>query len=347
MIFEKAELEEVSLKFASPFETANNWFDLRAIWLLKLTFSGAQYLGEISPLSGFSNEGGANIATNFNALQRVLHDAEKIESTNELFGIADTFDAYPAFRSGIEQALLQAYASQHCTSPGEIFGVDAPLKYLPLNATVGLIELPQLNSALDASIAEGFTCVKLKVGRKYLADDIKLVNDAFAGYGDLLTIRLDANRCWTYDQAITFFHGINHLPVEYIEEPVTDFAEFKALRNFTHIPLAADESITDLQIADSILAEDYADVLIIKPGILGGIKPSLELIARAKAAGKKATITSSLDSPIGKRKAVVTAALAQTSSPAGLDTIRFFENAIYNDMYPVAGARIYCDNLQF
>jgi o-succinylbenzoate synthase len=285
------------------------------------------------------------IAKTFQAMLRVLRDADRIESAEEIFALAEMFAATPSFQSGLEQALLQAFMKISRKTLCDIFHINNPVSLLKINATIGLVDPSEIGDMLNAAIADGFTCVKLKVGRKYMADDIRIVNEAFALYGDMLDIRLDANQSWSYEQAITFLHGINDLPVAYIEEPVSDFTEFRALRNFTHIPLAADESIVDVRTAEQVLQENYADVLIIKPGILGGVKPSLELIRQAQAAGKSVTVTSSLDSPIGKRKGVVTASLSKQSSAAGLDTVRLFENSLFNDNYPVIAAQIFCGKL--
>jgi O-succinylbenzoate synthase len=344
MKFITAELEEVYLKFAVPFQTGHGNFIHRDIWLLKLTFDGQQFCGEISPLPGFTTETREVIEKTFIALLRVLRDAVSIDSTEELYAVLSLFQSTPAFYSGLEQALLSGFSKTSGQPIHELFALPDPVTSLAVNATVGLGDSTFVKDRIKELQSDGFECIKLKVGRKYLADDISIVNEVFSSFGDSILFRLDANRCWTYEQAITFLQEVNHLPIDYIEEPVTDFAQFKALRNYTHLPLAADESIHDSRSAIYALDEDFADVIIVKPGVLG-IQSSLQIIKHAQTRKKRATVTSSLDSPIGKRKAVVTAALARKESACGLDTVRLFENPLYNDIYPVFSAQILCDPL--
>ncbi len=333
------------VKLVRPLTTGHTTFYERNIWIIKIVADDKEFAGEVSPLPGFNSENTATVELSFNLFNSHLNEKKELNSLQDIVTLLHQFSSHPAFKSGLEQVLLQAYTSIHAVPLTELLNKERSLTSLPVNATIGILDTQETIEHIRELMDTGFRCIKMKVGRKYLDDDIRIVNAVFDAFGDKLEIRLDANRCWKFSYAVTFFQGINHLPVSYIEEPVADFAQFRALRNFTHIPLAADESIIDTNTAEQVIREHLADVLIIKPGVFGGILSSMDIIQKIMAHDKQVTVTSSLDTPLGKRKAVVTAALLDRCSPCGLDTVRLLADNPFDDFYPVVNAQIFCEDL--
>lgn len=346
MIITGAELRPLVLKLSQPFSTGHTIFYERYIWIIKVFIENEEFIGEISPLPEFNSENGTTINESFDLFSSLIPEKLELNTLEEITHLLKQFGTTPAFKSGLEQALLQAYTSTHQIHLTSLFNKESFLSTIPVNATVGILDTIKTLECIRELMEIGFRCFKMKVGRKYLDDDIRIINSVFDSFGDQIEIRLDANRCWKFGQAVTFFQGINHLPITYIEEPVTDFEQFRALRNYTHIPLAADESIHDIRTAKEVIKEGFADVLVVKPGVFGGIISSMDLIENAHEHNKRTTITSSLDTPLGKRKAVITAALIGHASPCGLDTVRFFLDNPFDDLYPVVNAQIYCGDLK-
>ncbi len=95
----------------------------------------------------------------------------------------------------------------------------------------------------------------------------------------------------------------------------------RAVREGTGVRVAADEAVTDAGAARSVLEARGADVLVVKPLVLGGITPSLEVIRLALERGASVVVTTTLDAGVGVAAALHLAAALPEGSPAqGLAT---------------------------
>ena len=101
-------------------------------------------------------------------------------------------------------------------------------------------------------------------------------------------IRLDGNRSWTKSQLFSFFEQISHLPIQYIEDPLSDPTQYSSVQD---IPIALDESLVDYpeQIKSSCITH-----LIIKPTL-----HSLEQIENFKKLGIPLIFTSTFETSVG------------------------------------------------
>jgi len=73
----------------------------------------------------------------------------------------------------------------------------------------------------EARIAVGrrYTSFKLKVGARAIAADAKQVASLRMAIGNDFSIRLDANRAWTLDQAEVAMRAFQPYGIEFLEEP--------------------------------------------------------------------------------------------------------------------------------
>ena len=101
---------------------------------------------------------------------------------------------------------------------------------------------------------------------------------------------------------------------------MADVAGLAAIRRNVSVPIAADESVTDADSVDVLVAAGAADVIVIKPAWLG-LRASLDAARRAHAAGLAVTVTSALDSSLGIAAAAqVAAAIEGPLRACGLAT---------------------------
>jgi len=202
---------------------------------------------------------------------------------------------------------------------------------IAVNGTLGQIDA----SAVPAWIAHlGHPrCVKVKVGGmgSTLAGDIARVEAVRGVLGPAGRIRLDANGSWTLDEAEHAIREMEHFDLDYVEQPVeglSDMAELRGRVNRLGIPIAADESIRRWSDIDEVLARGACDIAVIKVAPLGGVRPALEAIERALAAGVDVVISSALDTSIGiyhaARLHAHLSATARAVHDAGLGTVSFF-----------------------
>jgi O-succinylbenzoate synthase len=184
-------------------------------------------LGEAAPLPGCSHEGLDEVA------RQLRHLADSMvgrEATVDLEGAfareLDTLDLVPSARFGFELALWDLYAASSGKALPELV-TSRPRTTVTINA---LIYSPDhaIEEALRARAA-GYEAVKLKVGGRDVEEDVELVRAVRRTLNSDVSLRLDANRAWSFEEAERFARGIAGLRLEYVEEPLSDPAGLPSL----------------------------------------------------------------------------------------------------------------------
>jgi o-succinylbenzoate synthase len=230
----------------------------------------------------------------------------------------------PAARCALETALLDLLARAEnmplaCYLRGKGMS-GAPNSLIAVNAALGSL-MQVSEQAILAACSEGFAVLKLKVGTGTIEQELARLQ-RIAGLlprGTLL--RLDANRAWQAADAARFLDACADLPIEMIEEPLTDpkIDTLQCLQARCTFPLALDESLTDFDL-DALCAAPPVRRLVLKPPRLGGLLPALEVARRAAAAGMQCVVTSSVDSACGVFGAAHLAATLDNGLAHGLAT---------------------------
>jgi L-alanine-DL-glutamate epimerase-like enolase superfamily enzyme len=148
-----------------------------------------------------------------------------------------------------------------------------------------------------------------------------------------MTIRLDANGAWEPAEAAATLEVLEPVRIELCEEPVAGVAAIRALRPHVAIPLALDESAGD---PDALLSP-AADLMCLKISRCGGIAGTVEMAARARAAGYEVYLASTLDGPLGIAAALHAAAVLRPDRHCGLATLGRFEPTVPAALEPRAG----------
>lgn len=157
--------------------------------------------------------------------------------------------------------------------------------------------------------------VKLKVGRNRLSNDVERVKRIMAD-NPQARFRLDANRAWGLDDALTFCRALDPARVEFVEEPLRDFSDYDAYNQASPVGFALDESL----IEQSPRPWERLRALVVKPSLQGGLEKSLSLIDWAYQAGKYAVVSAMYESGVGIRHLAALASAKTPGVPAGLDT---------------------------
>jgi L-alanine-DL-glutamate epimerase-like enolase superfamily enzyme len=195
--------------------------------------------------------------------------------------------------------------------------------------------MPELAREARRAVADGFTTVKLKVG---FDDDFAraaVVRDA-VGPGPLL--RIDANGAWTRDHALRRLHELAPLGIELCEQPTPDIV---GLRGETPVRIAADDMVAH----DPEGALLRADVLVLKPMLLGGVLRALHLGREALKRGLQVVVTTSLEGAIGRAGAAHLAAAFGDQPAAGLATGRLLEGDLCEDLLAPRGGSVHIPDM--
>ena len=234
---------------------------------------------------------------------------------------------FPATCHALETALLDLQSRKSGIPLRRLLN-DSAADQVQVNAFSGSI--CQENSSEAQKF--GFTVIKLKAGVLPVADEIRCLHALCATLLPEVRIRLDANGAWTLEEALYFLDAASALPIESLEEPLRNpgLAEFVRLQSATDIILALDESLQRLNF-DAILSCGNIRRLVLKPGVLGGMKQSYDMAAKAAAAGMESVVTSLVDSAVGIHAACQLAAAVDPLSPGmahGLATSNWLQEDV-------------------
>jgi O-succinylbenzoate synthase len=141
--------------------------------------------------------------------------------------------------------------------------------------------------------------------------------------GPEMKLRIDANGAWGVEQAVGAIRKLEEYDLEMVEQPVAagDLPGLARVHAEVHVPIAADEAVTGVGAAERVLEAGAADLLVVKPMVVGGLRPACRIIELAAAAGAGAIVTTSIDSGVGTAAALHLAATLPPGGPAcGLAT---------------------------
>jgi len=198
--------------------------------------------------------------------------------------VATAIADHQARKSGLALAEYLGGALSPCTTNALVVAEDA-------SAVAGEVV---------RALSLDYRTVKLKVGNRPVEVDRTRIAAAVRAGAGRIRLRLDANRGWSLEQALGALDAVNSADIEYVEEPLAepDETALDRLRAESGIAVALDESITEDEDVDRFA--DHCDVVVLKPGRLGGPWPFLARARRATAAGLGVTVTDALETCIGR-----------------------------------------------
>lgn len=276
---------------------------------------------EASPLPGFSRESIDDVIA---VLQGTPNDLQEEFAGRTKKSMARCIS--PLIPAALEFGLSSLDQPQPCR-------LQVPLNKLLMG------DPEQILADAQQCNREGFSAVKLKVGRGCLDSEISLVRQVRELLQDQIQLRLDANQAWTLKQARRFAQETESLHIQYIEEPLQNSLQLEQLYRETHLPYALDESL----IGGSTL-EDWpsAAALVCKPTILGG-RTEIERLA---STGKPVVFSSAFESGVGIARIMQLAMEFSPSVPAGLDTLGWMAGDLLMESPRQQGEAMILDRLE-
>ena len=321
------DLYHYSLPFSRPLVLRGITLRRREGLLLRLSGEdGSQGWGEIAPLPGFSRESLDEAVEQLRRLAGSMVGCEATDDWVDLHGefVRELGRAAPSVRFGLELAVWNLWAAYSGRSLPQLVA-PSPRTEVPVNG---------LHSGAPAEVLEearrmrdaGYGSVKLKVGARTVAEDVGLVRALGEELGDDISLRLDANRAWSYEEAAEFVRGTPRF--EYVEEPLADPAKLPDLVRELGVPVALDESLVAMD-PEALDKHRYARAFVLKPTLLDGISQTLRVAKRALDLGVTPVVSSAYESGVGTAALVALAAgIGDRPVPVGLDTYRTMEGDV-------------------
>jgi L-alanine-DL-glutamate epimerase-like enolase superfamily enzyme len=203
-----------------------------------------------------------------------------------------------------------------------------------VNATLGADDPAEAARQAATAVAAGFRTLKVKVGGPRAADRARLVA-VRQEVGPEVALRADANGAWCWREAEARIRELLPLGLEYLEQPLPvgttpseqadGLATMACLRRLG-MPLAVDELLCIDGAAEAAVAASGgpcpspADVFVLKPQLLGGLRRSIEIARLARGAGIDVVVTSALDGVVGRMGALHLAVALGVRRACGLAT---------------------------
>lgn len=322
------------LRFSRPMATARGEYADRESVLLELEDpDGRVGYGEAAPWPGFATETAAAAEAVLRGLAPVIEGAD-LEPGESTATLARLLGDGPAARAALQGALWDLEARRagrplagHLAARAGPTG-GAALERVAVSALLAGREPEAVREEARRARAAGHRAVKLKLGRTTVADDVARVRAVREALGPEIRLRGDANGAWSAAAALEALQAMAAFDVEYVEQPVPadDIAGLALVRRRAAVRVAADESVASEAGLSRLIDAGAADVVVLKPAMLGGPARTLQLARRARHAGLGVVFTHALESAVGACHALhCAAAWGDPDGIHGLQTQGLFE----------------------
>lgn len=324
-------VEPFSVALSRPLETAHGSIGRREGFLIVVERDGERGVGEATPLPGWTES--------IEKCREALTRAGELANERGWEAALSRTDA-PAARHGLALALADARARSKGVPLYRELGGEQCVESVPVNATLGDAPREQTVREARKAIADGFATLKVKVGARPPEADVSRLRAVRDAVGPDIELRADANGAWTPGQARDALDGFADAAVSYVEQPLPadDLAGHARLRGGP-VGVALDESLRTHTIT-TVLAEDAADVVVLKPMVLGGPDRARAVARQARKVDVGVVVSTTIDAVVGRTGAVHLAASLPGIRASGLATAGLLADDLAPDPAPVAAGEI-------
>ena len=316
-----AQVELLTIPFRRPFSSATGTWQQRDLGLVRLRSNdGDEGLGEIATHHPGGIQG--SIPDGLTELMVGLDPADDADLERRL----GTVDAWPrvgrALRSAVESASVELLARSGGHSVASML-VAQPRLEVHVNGLLGLGSSEDVASQAGELVAAGFTCLKMKAGSEPLSTIIERIAAVRGAVGSDTSLRLDLNGSLRVAEATELLDAIAAYQLEYVEQPIAaaaGVAELASLRRSSPVRVAADESLRGLSAARELLDAEAADVFVIKPARVGGLRSAWRIAELAATADTPVVVSTMFETGIGVAGALQLAVCLPGDRAHGLAT---------------------------
>ncbi len=283
----KAHYKRYVLKFKRPGGTSRGVLKEKETWFLFLTDGNKTGVGECGLLRGLSVDDEPDYEDQLKHLCDRINQNQRV-SVNSL-------KMFPSIQMGYETALL----SLKSKDPYELF--PSPFtrgaEKIPINGLVWMGDHSFMKAQIDEKIAQGFDCIKLKIGALDFDDEYSLLEEIRKHYGpEQMMLRVDANGAFTPEGVMDKLQSLADLKIHSIEQPIAA-GQADAMRELciiSPISIALDEELIGVikkEDRSALLDKIMPQYLILKPSLLGGFQSCEEWISLELVCSKWLSIT--------------------------------------------------------
>jgi o-succinylbenzoate synthase len=291
-------------------------------WFIILEKEGKKGIGECGILRGLSIDDRYDYEEK---LQWVCDNIQLGESQ-----LWEALIEFPSIQFGVEIA----FQSLRSENPFLLFPSEFTngKKSIPINGLVWMGEEVFMKQQIEEKLADGFRCVKLKIGAIDFDKELQLLGYIRQHFTpEQVEIRVDANGAFDTTIALNKIIQLSGFKLHSIEQPIqknhTD--RMAELCKITPIPIALDEELIgvfSLEEKEALLQKIKPQYIILKPSFIGGFRGTKEWILLAEKYKIGWWITSALESNVGLNAIAQWTFLQDNLMPQGLGTGALYTN---------------------
>ncbi len=314
------------LHFKQPAGTSRGSYTTRDVWYLHLTsdkYPDRVGIGECAPLPKLSCD-------DMQGYESVL--AHICNEVTEQGGFSvESLRDYPSILFGLETAFR--HLERGCF---ELW--DTPFSRgevgIPINGLIWMGDYKKMLEQIEAKMAVGFRCIKLKIGAINFEKDLALLRFIRSHFSAKeVELRVDANGAFAPADAMEKLKRLAELDLHSIEQPIRagQWEDMARLTAETPLPIALDEELIGINIPERkqcLLDSVHPQYIILKPSLHGGMAGGNEWIREAEKRNIGWWITSALESNIGLNAIAHWCATFNNPLPQGLGTGALFKEKV-------------------
>ncbi len=332
-----------TLQFTFPAGTSRGVMTTRPTHFVVLQQEDKRGIGECAPLAGLSEDDTSNLPMMIDLVLQRVAKRPLPRSAREVFQlVSDVVPTnLPAVRFGLETALLDLlHGGRRLVFPSVMHPQFTPL---PINGLVWMGDPAFMQRQIDEKLAQGFRCIKLKIGAISFDDELRLLTSVRKRYSsEAVTLRVDANGAFSAAGAMKKLKQLAKLGIHSIEQPIApgQTKAMAALCRESPVPIALDEELIGWHAREErtqLLDAIQPQYIILKPTLLGGIVAADDWVQLAEDRGIGWWVTSALESNVGLSAIAQWVATYEPTLPQGLGTGQLYHNNIGAPIYIAEG----------
>jgi o-succinylbenzoate synthase len=318
----KASYKKYILDFKRPSGTSRGVLTQKETWFIILEKDGKQGIGECGILRSLSIDDRPDYEEKLKWVCNNIHLGEA--------ALWDMLIEFPSIQFGVEMA----FQSLQSETPFLLFpsaftkGEEA----ISINGLVWMGEEQYMKQQIEEKLAQGFSCIKLKIGAIDFQKELDLLQFIRSNFSpEEIEIRVDVNGAFSVNEALSKLKQLYKYQLHSIEQPIKQdqHDSMAELCKDTPLPIALDEELIGVFGIDNkryLLQKIAPQYIILKPSLVGGFRGTKEWIDVAEDLNIGWWITSALESNVGLNAIAQWTFLQDNPMPQGLGTGSLYTN---------------------
>jgi len=318
----KATYHKYILDFRQPSGTSRGVMRHKETWFIIIENDQKKGIGECGILRGLSCDDRPDFE------EKLAWTCANIHLGNDQ--LWEVLIEFPSIQFGVEMA-FQSLASEN---PFLLFpsSFTNGQKSIAINGLIWMGNEAFMKQQIETKLAEGFHCLKLKIGAIDFEEELKLLSYIRQNFSpEQIEIRVDANGAFEKIEALNKLNQLAGFKLHSIEQPIqkNNTDSMAELCKTSPIPIALDEELIGVfsfEEKEQLLVKIRPQYIILKPSFVGGFRGTNEWVLLAEKHHIKWWITSALESNIGLNAIAQWTFLKQNRMPQGLGTGALYTN---------------------